>query len=87
MASHALYGMTSCFGHTGVTFDVENDRPGPGSLRGHFEAARGHFFRLKALVLLEVQCENCYTIWIYTTLLLSSRNIHVCMCAFVWLPE
>ena len=25
-----------------VTFDAENDRPGPGSLRGHFEAARGH---------------------------------------------
>ena len=42
MASHALYGMAPCFGHTGVTFDAENDRPGPGSLRGHFEAARGH---------------------------------------------
>ena len=45
MAGHALYGMAPCFGHihVGVTFDVENDRPGPGSLRGHFEAARGHF--------------------------------------------
>ena len=49
MAGHALYGMVPCFGHTGVTFDAENDRPGPGSLRGHFEAARDHFFRLKAL--------------------------------------
>ena len=40
----------SLLGHTltGVTFDVENDRPGPGSLRGHFEAARGRFLRLRA---------------------------------------
>ena len=44
-----LYRMAPCFGHTRVTFDVENDRPGPGSLRGHFEAARGRFLRLKAL--------------------------------------
>ena len=43
MAGHALYGIAPCFGHTGVTFDAENNRPGPGSLRGHFEAARGHF--------------------------------------------
>ena len=50
MASHSLYGMAPCFGHTGVTFDVENDRLGPGSLRGHFEAARGRFWRLKALL-------------------------------------
>ena len=49
MAGHALYGMAPCFGHSGVTFDVENDRPGPGRLRGHFEATRGRFFRLKAL--------------------------------------
>ena len=49
MASHALYGMALCFGHTGVTFDAENYRPGPGSLRGHFEAAQGRFLRLKAL--------------------------------------
>ena len=49
LASHALYGMTPCFGHTGVTFDAENDRPGPGSLRGHFEAAKGCFLRLKTL--------------------------------------
>ena len=49
MAGHALYGIAPFFGHTGVTFDVENDRPGPGSLRGHFEAARGRFLRLKAL--------------------------------------
>ena len=49
MAGHALYGMAPCFGHTGVTFDAENDGPGPGSLRGHFEAARGRFLRLKAL--------------------------------------
>ena len=35
--------------YTGVTFDAENDRPGPGSLQGHFEAARGRFLRLKAL--------------------------------------
>ena len=41
MAGHALYGMAPCLGHTGVTFDDENDRPGPGSLRGHFDAARG----------------------------------------------
>ena len=38
MVGHALYGMAPCFGHTGVTFDAENDRPGPGSLLGHFEA-------------------------------------------------
>ena len=44
MAGHALYGMSPCSGHTGVTFDTENDRPGPGSLRGHFEAAWNHFF-------------------------------------------
>ena len=43
MAGHALYGMAPCFGHTGVTFDAENDRPGPGSLQGHFEATRGRF--------------------------------------------
>ena len=43
MAGHALYGMAPCFGHTGVTFHAENDRPVPGSLRGHFEAARGRF--------------------------------------------
>ena len=49
MAGHVLYGMAPCFGHTGVTFDVENDRPGPGSLRGHFEDARVRFLRLKAL--------------------------------------
>ena len=39
MAGHALNGMAPCFGHTGVTFDAENDRPDPGSLQGHFEAA------------------------------------------------
>ena len=49
MTGHALYGMAPCFGHTGVTFDAESDRAGPGSLRGHFEAARGRFLRLKAL--------------------------------------
>ena len=49
MAGNVLYGMAPCFGNTGVTFDAENDRPGLGSLRGHFEAARGRFFRLKAL--------------------------------------
>ena len=32
MAGHVLYGMAPCFGHTGVTFDAENDRPGPSSL-------------------------------------------------------
>ena len=48
MAGHALYGMAPCFGHIGVTFDVENDRPGPGSLRGNFEATRGHFLRVRA---------------------------------------
>ena len=47
MAGYALYGMAPCFGHTGV--DVENDRPGPGSLRGNFEAIRSRFLRLKAL--------------------------------------
>ena len=30
---------------TGVTFDSENDRPGPSNLRGHFEAAQGCFLR------------------------------------------
>ena len=54
MAGHALYGMAPCFGHTGVTFDAENNRPGPCSLQCHFEATRGRFLRLKALVLLEV---------------------------------
>ena len=38
MAGHALYGMAPCFGHTVVTLDAENDRPGPGSLGGQFEA-------------------------------------------------
>ena len=32
-----------CFRHTGVTFDAENDKHGPSSLRGHFEAGRGRF--------------------------------------------
>ena len=50
MAGHALYGMAPCFGHTGVTFDAENDKPGPGSLRGHFEAARGRFFETEGFV-------------------------------------
>ena len=53
MASNVLYGMAPCFKHTGVTFDAENDRPGPGSLRGHFEAARGFFFRLNALLVIK----------------------------------
>ena len=35
--------LPACFGHTGVTFDDENDRPGPSSLRGHFDAARGRY--------------------------------------------
>ena len=50
MASNVLYVMAPCFGHTGVTFDAENDRPGPGSLRGNFDAARVHFMRLNALL-------------------------------------
>ena len=50
MAGNVLYGMASCFGHTGVTFDAENDRPGPGSLRGHFEDARGHIFETEGFV-------------------------------------
>ena len=37
MAGHALYGIAPCFGHTRVTFDAENDRSGPGSLRGHLQ--------------------------------------------------
>ena len=49
MSGHALYGMAPYFGRTGVTFDGENDRPGPGILQGHFEAARGCFLRLKTL--------------------------------------
>ena len=60
MAGHVLYGMAPCFGHTGVTFDAENDRPGPGSLRGHFEAARGQFFfRLKALLVAKRPAALC----------------------------
>ena len=51
MAGHALYGIARCFGHTGVTFDAENDRPGPRSLRGHFKAARGRFFETEGFVL------------------------------------
>ena len=31
------------------TFDAENDKPGHGSLRCHFEAAQSRFLRLKAL--------------------------------------
>ena len=49
MAGHALHGMAPCFGHTGVTFDAENGRPGPGSLQGHFEAVQGRFLKPKAL--------------------------------------
>ena len=49
MAGHALHGMAPCFGHTGVTCDAENDRPGPGSLQGHVKSAWGRFLRLKAL--------------------------------------
>ena len=53
MAGNVLYGMAPCSRYTGVTFDAENDRPGPGSLRGvTFDAEndrpglgnlRGHF--------------------------------------------
>ena len=39
IAGHAMYEIAPCFGHTGVTFDVENDRPSVGSLSGHFEAS------------------------------------------------
>ena len=49
MAGHALYEMAPCFRHTGVTFDAENDRPGSGSLQGHFEATRDRFLILNAL--------------------------------------
>ena len=38
MSDHAVHGMAPCVGHTGVTFEVKNDRFGPGRLRGHFEA-------------------------------------------------
>ena len=48
MAGNVLYGMAPCFGHTGVTFDAENDSPGPGSLRYHFDAALGRLMRLNA---------------------------------------
>ena len=40
MAGHALYGMAPCFGHTGVTFDAENYRPGPAASEV-IEASRG----------------------------------------------
>ena len=43
--------MAPCFGHTGVTIDAENDRTGPGSLRDHFEAARGRVFEIESFVL------------------------------------
>ena len=43
MAGNVVYVMAPSFGHTGVTFDAENDRPALGSLSGHFEAARGRF--------------------------------------------
>ena len=46
-----MYGMAPCFGYTGVTFDAENDTPGADSLRGYFEAARGHFFETEGFVL------------------------------------
>ena len=44
MAGNVPYGMAPCFRHTGVTLDAENERPGPRSLRGHFETKRfvGH---------------------------------------------
>ena len=48
-AIHTLYGMASCFGNTGITFDAKNDRSGPGSLQGHFEACPRPFLRLKAI--------------------------------------
>ena len=56
MAGNVLYGMAPCFGHTGVTFDAENDRPGLGSLRGHFEAARGRYFETEGFVGREATC-------------------------------
>ena len=51
MAGHALYGVAPCFGHTGVPFDVESGIPGPGCLRGHFEANLGLFFESEGFVL------------------------------------
>ena len=55
------------FGHIGIPFEGENDRPGTSSLQGHFETTQGRFLdgRLcfEAVVLLEVQWENCYTTW------------------------
>ena len=50
MAGHALYGMAPCFGHTGVTFDAETDRPGPGSLRGHLRPPEAIFSCLSRMV-------------------------------------
>ena len=79
MAGHALYGMAPCFGHTGVTFDAENDRPGPGTPAASEVILRPPESNGKIVT------QHGYTC---TTLLLSRRNICMCQgCAFVWLPE
>ena len=48
-AGHALYGMAPCFGHTGVTFDAENDRPGPAASEVILRPPEAIFLTLKAL--------------------------------------
>ena len=92
--------MAPCFGHTGVTFDAENDRSGFSSLRGHFEAARGCFWRLKAffeaVVLLEVHDMDiqlcCFQAGIYVCVhLFGYQNKSTCFQKFkssniFWLP-
>ena len=43
--------MAPCFGHTGVTLDAENDRPGPGSSEIILRPPEAVFDTVKALFL------------------------------------
>ena len=77
MAGNVLYGMAPCFGHTGVTFDTENDGSGLGSLRGHFEGARGRFFETEGFVDREATCgppQELYSCFGHTGVTFDSKN-------------
>ena len=49
MASHALYGMAPCFGHTGVTFDAEMIGLVPAAFEVILRPPEAIFLRPKAL--------------------------------------
>ena len=75
MAGHALYGIAPYFGHTEVTFDAENFRPGPGSLLVILWPPEAVFFETEGFVLtLYIVNGKIVTQHGYTTLLLSNRN-------------